>query len=891
MQLSLNWLKEFVEIPKALTPEELGERLSLHTVEVEKIQYQADKYKGVVVGKILEIKPHPNADRLRSVKIDTGPSINSGQFLEIVCGAANIKVGQLVPVALAGATLPNVREIKSTEIRGVKSNGMLCAEDELGLGSDHAGIMILGKGKTPFIPLYKGDKPTITSLLKGGRGVKVGQKFSDYLKLDDVIFEVDNKSITHRADLWSHYGLARDISAFLNTKFKAIKTPLIPDACPDCNIGATVGTSPLYKGDKNALLLKEGRGGFFLSVKVEDFKLCPRYMALALDGIKVAPSPRWLADRLSACGLRPINNIVDATNYVMLELGQPLHAFDKTRMATNSNTNGNELNIIVRRAKKGEVMETLDGVKRKFDEDTPLITNQAGPVAIAGVMGGANSEISENTTAIIIESANFNFNSVRMTAQKLGLRTEASMRYEKGLDPNLTELGLFRVAELIIKICPGARLASNLVDEKKYKPRLVKSGEAGAEQFDGVKQGPINFDLNWLNQRLGHDFELKQVKQILEKLGFGVKIKKFSFLKEAKSQFGVTVPTWRAVRDIAIAEDVAEEVARIYGFNNIKSVMPRVEMRPPLANEEKNLERKIKNILSVGAKMCEAYNYSFVPSAALGAGGDNTIKLANPLSEDLAVLRPSLTHGLLENIKLNQAKEEFIALYEIGRIFLNQPGRLNLLFQEKHLGLALAAGASADLIRKLKGIIEYLLGSFNLAVKFDVSAKAVGPLTSGRTAGAAIYVAGLEVGWAGELDHGITETYGIKKKTAVAEIRLSELFTAIKNSPASLACGRGRQYSEPAKYPPVIRDLAFVVNEEILYNKIKSELENFSNLIKQADLFDVYQGGRLGAGKKSLAFHIIYQADKTLTSEEVDEIQAKLIKHLEQKLGAKIRNF
>lgn len=793
MQLSLNWLKEFVEIPKSVTPEELAEKLTAHTVEVEKIEYQADKYKNVAVGKILEIKPHPNADRLRLALVDIGK-----EKLEIVCGAPNIAVGQFVPVALAGAALPGGLEIKPAEIRGVKSNGMLCAEDELGLGANHDGIMILDKAK-------------------------VGQNFSEFLKLNDVIFEVDNKSITHRADLWSHYGLARDIAAFLNVKFKPLK----------------------IKNPLNLFVSEAAK----ISVKIEDFKLCPRYMAIGLLGIKVAPSPEWLRNRLSAAGMRPINNIVDATNYVMLELGQPLHAFDKNFIDS----------LIVRRAKSGEIMKTLDGLTRKLEPDMLVIADKTKPVAIAGVMGGLNSEIGEQTTDIVIEAANFNFDSVRKTAQKLGLRTEASLRFEKGLDPNLAELGLARAVELILKICPSAKVASQPVDEKRYK----------------LNQGPIKFDLNWLNQRAGHKFELKYVKQVLEKLGFAIKIKR-SRTPAKGAGLLATVPTWRAARDISLAEDIVEEVVRIYGYNNIKPVMPKAAAQPPLANKEKSLERKIKNILSVGAGLAETYNYSFVGRARLEKlkfDSSPALKLANPLSQDLAVLRPSLAPGLFENIKTNQAKEDYIGLYEIGRIFLNKPGADDLPFQEKHLGLALAGGQE-DLFRKLKGIIEYLFNSLDLSVKFEAAEEAA----------AAIYANGREIGRASELAAGPAQALGIKKKAAIAEIRLNDLFAAIKNSPA-------KQFKEPPKYPPAVRDLAFVVNEKILYNQIKGEIENFSGLIKRLELFDAFQGGRLGQNNKNLAFHIIYQADKTLTSEEVDEIQAKLIKHLERKFGAKIRDF
>ncbi|MEI6596590.1 MAG: phenylalanine--tRNA ligase subunit beta [bacterium] len=811
MYLSLNWLKDFVDIPKEVSPEELGKRLTLHTVEVEKVEFQADKYKNVIVGKILEVKPHPNADRLRLTLVDIGKN-----KLEIVCGASNIEPGQFVPVALVGAILPSGLEIKPVEIRGVKSNGMLCAEDELSLGSGHAGIMILGK--SPLTPFVKG----------GG----VGQNFSDYLKLNDVIFEVDNKSITHRADLWSHYGMARDISAFLNTKFKAYKP--------------------------KAGILKAKKITFRVKAKIEDFSLCPRYMAVGLENIKVAPSPKWLADRLLAAGSRPINNIVDATNYVMLELGQPLHAFDKNFID----------HIIIRRAKTGEIIKTLDGVDRKLESGMLVIADKAKPVAIAGVMGGANSEINNQTNSIIIEAANFNFNSVRKTAQKLSLRTEASMRFEKGLDPNLCELGLARAVELIMEICPGARVAGNLVDEKKYK----------------LKQGPLGLDLNWLNQFIGHEFTVSQVKQILEKLGF--------IIKSAANLFKVTIPSWRAVHDVISKEDLAEEIARIYGYNNIKPVMPKIDLTPPSAISEKQLERKIKNILSVGAGLSEVYNYSFISADELNKlkiDQSLAIKLANPLSEDLTLLRPNLVIGLLKNIKTNQASETEIAIYEIGNIFLNRPGEIikddksreTLFFQEKNLAIVLAGDEVNDLFRKLKGIIEYLLKSLGLTVVFESSASIT---TWAENSVADILVGAKSIGCVAMLEKNIGRAYGLKKSVVIAEINFRKLNKITKNQPV-------KQFKEPEKYPEVLRDLAFVVKEKILYNNIKKQIINFSDLIKQVELFDVYQGDKLGEGKKSLAFHIIYQANRTLTSKEVDEVQEKLVKHLEKEFEAKIRDF
>lgn len=790
MRLSLNWLKQFVDIPKNLSPEKLGERLTLHTVEVEKIEYQADKFKKIVVGKILRINPHPNADRLKLVLVDIGKDSPAGE-LEIACGAGNIVVGQFVPVALIGALLPNGMEIKQAEIRGARSNGMLCAADELGLGSDHSGIMILEKAKA-------------------------GQSFSDYLKLDDIIFEVDNKSITHRADLWSHCGMARDISAFLDVKFKDLKSP-----------------APRFAKNRRAI-----------KAKVDDKKLCHRYMAVAMDGIKIGQSPEWMRNRLSACGTRPINNIVDITNYVMLELGQPLHAFDG-----NFIYNGR---IIIRKAEKDEIFETLDGEKRKLNNEMLVIADEKKPVAIAGVMGGANSGINDGTNSIIIESANFDFNSVRKTSQKLGLRTESSMRFEKGLDPNLAESGLKRAVEMILEICPGAKVSSNLIDEKNFNfnPRRVK------------------LDLDWLNQFMGHEFNPKQAKRILEKLGFSAK-------RSAKF-FNCVVPTWRQTNDVRLPADLAEEIARIYGYANIAPAMPKTYSDPPLPNENKTLERKIKNILSIGAGFSEACNYSFVSSEQLDKLKINkalAVKLANPLSLDLEFLRPGMEIGLLENIKINQAGEEEIAVYEIGNIFLNRHGADGLPFQEKRIGMALAGSEKQDLFRKLKGVMEYLLSALGAEISFE----------SANNSDAAILANGKKIGTVFELG-GEARSFGIKKKVAIAEIGLDDLFSVVKNQPKKL-------YKEPAKYPEVLRDLAFVADEKILYNNIAGEIKNFSDLIKQAKLFDVYQGEKLEHGKKSMAFHIIYHADRTLTSAEVDQEQVKLIKHLEKKFEAKIRDF
>ncbi len=813
MYLSLNWLKDFVKIPASLSPEKLAEKMTLHTVEVDGVEKQEEKFENIVVGKILEVKTHPNADRLQLAKVD----INNKE-LNIVCGAPNIKAGQMVPVALIGAVLPNGLEIKEAEVRGEKSEGMLCAEDELGLGSDHSGILILNKN------------------------AKAGQSFGKYLKLDDVIIEVDNKSITHRPDLWGHYGIAREIAAFLNIKFAQDQ-----------------------KVDLKNIIKNKGGKKSTSSTKVEvkDKKLCPRYMAIRVDGIKIEDSPKWMQERLIAVGLRPINNIVDITNYVMLELGQPLHAFDADKVD----------NIVVRRAKKNEIIKTLDEEERKLDDNILVIADSKNPIAIAGVMGGVNSEVDFGTKSIILESANFEPVNVRKNAQKLGLRTEAVMRFEKSLDPNLAEMAMARALELIKKVCSNAKIDSNLVDEKRFD----------------LDQGPIKLNLDWLKKTLGQKINSDQVVKILISLGFEVKVPKN--VKDITLE--VKVPTWRATKDISIPEDLVEEVARIYGYNNLDIKMPKTEVSIPAKIYERALERIVKQALSSGGRMIEVYNYSFVGEkqlAKLDIDFNSYVRLANPIASGQELLRQNLTPNLIENVKLNQARYNSFDFFEIGSVYYNFPGDVNksdkgnekLPYQERRVGLLCADDNNESAISRLKGKVEYLLKKFDLKCEYEVNED---PFSWGQeNFSALIKVADNQIGFISVLKKEIAKKSNVKKSVAIAEINLKD-FTSAVSSKAD------RKYVEIPKCPPVVRDLAFVVDNKILYNKIKANIVDFDKLIKKVELFDVYQGEEIGAGKKNLAFHIVYQGDRTLTGEEIEELQKKLAKNLEKKFGAIIRDF
>ncbi len=811
MYISLDWLKDFVKIPKSISPEELGLRLTMHTVEIDGVSKQADKFGHVVAGKILEVNPHPNADKLQLAKVDV-----KNEILEIVCGAPNIEPGQKVPVALVGAVLPGGFTIKEAEIRGVKSRGMLCAEDELGLGDDHSGIMILDKKAVP------------------------GRKLADYLGIKDVVFEVDNKSITHRPDLWSHYGIAREISAFLNTSMR-------------------VNYADLGRADmKVDVDDKNEKDGF--SVKVHDPELCPRYMAVTMDNIAIAPSPRWIRERLIAVGIRPINNVVDATNYVMAELGQPLHAF--TRKLVDE--------IVVRRAGDGERIETLDGQTRKLDKDMLVIADSAKPVAIAGIMGGANSEIDPDTTSIIIEAANFDFISIRKTSQKLGLRTDASMRYEKALDPNLCAVALARVTGLIRELCPRARITGPVIDERKF----------------ALNQGPIRLDSRWLNSFVGARIGKDKVKAILARLGFGV--------EDDNGILSVTVPTWRATRDISAKEDLAEEVARIYGYDNIPPRMPAVEMAIPVDSAERLFTRKIKNILAGAPALSEASNYSFAGEELLrkmGLDPSAYIRLANPISASHTMLRKGLAPNLILNVKTNQAGYEEVKLFEIGSVYLPEMegkedmdgGPDKLPYQEKRLGIACAGDDRHEAFGFAKGAVEYLASKLGLSVVFSATENV--PAWADPAMSAEIKAGDKVIGLVGGVSARVAKRVGLKKRAVIAEISIKELLDRFSRA-------GGARFRAGDKFPPVTRDLAFVVSEKVLYNDIRDEILGFHKYLSKAELFDVFTGEKLGKGKKSLAFHIIYRAgDRTLTAKEADKLQNALIKRLREKFEAVVRDF
>ncbi|MEK7508525.1 MAG: phenylalanine--tRNA ligase subunit beta, partial [Patescibacteria group bacterium] len=741
MLISLNWLKQYVDLTGAVTAEDLKQKLTLSTVEVEGFEDQAKNLEGIVVGKVLKAEKHPNADKLKVCQVDIGH-----EKLQIVCGGSNVYEGMLAAVAKIGAKVRwhgagELVVMESAKIRDVESFGMICASTEIGLGE--------------LFPL-KNEKE-ILDLTKFK--YKVGMPLARALGLDDIILEVDNKSLSNRPDLWGHYGLAREVAALYKRRLEDYKTKKI-------NPGKEID----------------------LQVKVEDNKLCPRYMAVALGGIKVAESPLWLKQALVKVGLRPINNIVDITNYIMFDLGQPMHAFDAAKLNPKSEIR-NPKQIVVRRAKDGEKFETLDGEKKKLDSSMLVIaTDDERPLALAGVIGGVDSGITEETTEIIFESANFDPASIRKTSTKLGVRTDSSARFEKSLDPNWCQLALERAVEMALELCPGAKVISRVADEKHFH----------------LKTGPVVISLAAFHKKIGVEILKKTIVDILEHLGFGVRQK-----TEALS---ITIPTWRATKDIAMAEDIIEEVLRIYGYDKIESSLPKFPIAPPEVNLERQLQWQASDCLVKNLAYSEMSNYAFVSAVQIKKMGDSLdtyLELDNPLSKEKPFLRRYLLTNLLENAERNLANEDELKLFEVGKVFLaEKPGprmrnnRAELLpRQDTWLAALYTAKKDNEPFWGARRAVENIFQTWQKKWEL-VATKDIRPWEHPVRLGK-IKVGNEEVGQVFELNPSVAEKFGINTKVGIVEINLTKL--------AELKKEKQVFYESVPAYPDMERDLALVV--------------------------------------------------------------------------------
>jgi phenylalanyl-tRNA synthetase beta chain len=802
---SYNWLKEFVALKQL--PEEFARRLSLSGPGVERLYPQAPLFEQMLVGKVLELKPHPNADKLQIVVTDLG-----SEQVEIVCGGSNLSVGMKVVVALPGARVrwhgsgePVI--LKPVEIRGVKSVGMICGASEIGLqdGFPHAEREIMDMSWCKAKP---------------------GTKLVKALDLDDTVFDIE--VTTNRPDAYSIVGLARETASILGVPFlwKEAVAPPMPKA-----------TKPVP-----------------FEVENQEKVLCTRYQAVVMDHIEVGPSPWWLKNRLLSAGLRPINNIVDITNYVMLELGQPMHAFDYEKLAGGK--------IKIRRARKEEKIILLDGSEKILDTDRLLIADAEKPIAVAGIMGGEETGVSKSTNTIVFEAATFDPVSVRRTGRALDLRSDSSLRFEKGLPEEQTQAALARAMELCQKIACG-QVASRIYDLRSDSRRRVK----------------FQFRPDHAERLIGVKIPAARMVKILKTLGFG--ISRRSTIKKGKPVFDVEVPYWR-VRDIEGERDFAEEIARVYGYVNLPSEIPTGGL--PLAPVDQILtaEDLSKRYLSA-VGFTELVNYSFVSADILNRAGfapELCVRIANPLNADFELLRPSLIPGVMVTIKENEGLFQKNDLFEISNIYLK--GAKSELPDERATVLLATYDLTTDdrLFRRIKGVIEGLMNVLSRKIKLERIESPSKLWHPGRVA--ALQFDNSIIGTIGEIHPAISNAFGIASRICLAEFDLATLTEAKKISGG---------YKSIPQFPPVRRDLAIVLAEEVEYGTVEAVILSVTNLLQSVELFDVYHDQRLGEARKSFAMHLSFShSERTLLAEEVDEEIKKILATLKRETNADLRS-
>ncbi len=809
MLVSLHWLKEFVELPEDLTPSQIGSALTMSTVEVEGIESLSAMFNQMVVGQIEELKPHPNADSLKIAITDIGKD----KPIQIICGGTNLFVGMLVAVALPGAKVKwhgegNLVTLQKAVIRGQESFGMICASDEINL--EH---------------LFTAQDKTVVNL--SATEAKPGTPLDKLFGFDDVIIDIDNKSLTNRPDLWGHIGLARELAAIYDKKFKE----------PE-----------LSKFEK--------KHDQKIKIKIKASADCWRYLGTIVEQIEVGPSPTWLKKRLEALGQKSINNIVDLTNYVMFETGQPLHAFDL------KNLNGQQ--IVVRRAVGGEKIVTLDESELKLDEETLVIADAKQPVALAGVMGGQLSGINQTTTSIVIESACFNPIVIRQAEKKYNLRTDSAIRFEKGIEPERAEQAMQRILFLLKKIQPQAKVGEVTdVYKKQNKPIDIK------------------FSLNFVQNRLGIALDPKQVENILQRLGMEVKYK--------TNHFTVKPPAYRRLSDVTKPEDIVEEIARIYGYDKFNPVWPEVKLTAPQFSVSRQQEKKIKKLLAWGVGWHEVVNYSFTNQkiAQLGYDLSKMVSIKNSLSNEYTHLRPALLPGILNNVSANERWQKQFGLFELGRVFVSDQnsefrrgGSLSgeLVWQPYHLA-GVVTGDKDKVFYQAKGVIE-TLNEFLKVTNSEWVDESNNVLASSEIL--TWKINGQIVGQVFRVADDKLKLLDINQAVGAWEIDFDLLVKMVTTD---------YHYLPLPKYPAVIFDLAIVFPQTVKWSRIQQIVRQSSKLVRSVELFDIYIGEQIGQGNKSIAFTLeFYHPDRTLTSTEVDVEVDKILKNLQQQLQGVLRS-
>ncbi len=854
MKIPLSWLKDYVDIN--IPAEDLAERLTLAGLEVENVEYIGleprrksaaqsglawDRDK-IVVGAVLEVKPHPNADRLVLADVEYGAKDLRGaaEPHTVVTGAPNLfeykgkgRLAQSLKVAYAktGATLYDGHQpgqvlatLKPTKIRGVPSDAMVCSEKELGISDEHEGIM--------FLP---DDAP-------------VGMPLADYM--GDAILNLDIKG--GFGHLQNVTGIAREVAALLGTRMNR-------------DVLTILDRAPVQVVEQSD----------FIGLEIADPDLCPRYSAALIRGVKIKPSPFWMQQRLLRAGMRPINNIVDITNYVMLELGQPLHAFDYYKLSPRATggVGGGRPAIIVRRAHEGETMTTLDNQVRQLDPEMLLITDGGGPVAIGGVMGGLESEVTEATTDILLEAANFDFLNNRRTSQMLGLKSEASIRMGKRIDPELTLKALARAGQLMEQLASG-----------KVEPVY-------GDLYPGKREPVvITLDPAYVNRLLGLEIPVEEMKRILTALEFNVT------LDASHSTLHVVVPSHRL--DVSLPADLAEEIARVYGYDRFPSTVLRDELPPQRDNPRLEGADHVRDVLA-GCGLDEIITYSMTTEAreALllppGAPHDGRpyLHVINPIAADKVALRHTLLASALDTVAANLRFGDRVTMFEIGAVYLPHEGQL-LPDEPRHLSIAMtgprqdenwqpADRAPMD-FWDIKGVVEVLVERLRLNdVRYEPSDHPT--YHTGRAA--KLSVGEKEIGTFGELHPLVRQAFDLPQQpVCAAEFDLDVLLDVSLGAYA---------YQAVSRYPTVHEDIAMVVDEAITAAQVEATIWNAGGplrVLRDVRLFDLYRGEQIGSGRKSLAYRLVYQADdRTLTDDDATKIRAKIIKALERELSATLR--
>ncbi|MCC9293279.1 phenylalanine--tRNA ligase subunit beta [Clostridium sp. WLY-B-L2] len=793
MKVPVNWLKDYVKID--ITGKELGDKLTLSGSKVEEVITTGDEIQNVVTGKIVKIEEHPHADKLVVCQVDIGKD----ELLQIITAATNMKEDDIVPVALHGSVIHGGVKIKKGKLRGIMSNGMFCSEEELGIAGDKPvhGLMIL--------PV---DTP-------------IGEDIKDALNMTSSILDFEITS--NRPDCLSIIGMARETAATLNESYKM---------------------PALEYEISSSKYINDG-----LKVEVRD-KLCRRYMARGVENVKIEESPGWMQERLLDAGVRPINNIVDITNFVMLETGQPMHAYDTRYIQSN--------NIIVERAENREKFVTLDNEERLLDKNVLTIRDGDRAIGIAGIMGGLNSEIREDTSSIVFESANFDGTNIRISSQKLGLRTEASARFEKDLDPNLCEMAVDRACYLIGKLNAGEVMKGTIdIYNEKIEP------------------GSLRVNYNWINNFLGTKIPQDEMAECLNRLELNTKIE--------GEDLKIDVPTFRS-RDIKIKEDVAEEVARIYGYDNIPStIIKSVSTRGGKNTKQKLDDEVLRALTSSGLN--QSISYSFISRKVFdrillpkNSVLRNAVVIKNPLGEDYSIMRTTTIPSMMESLSRNYSrKNELARLFEIGKVYIPNKD-VNKLPQEKNI-VTIGIYGKVNYF-DLKGIVENILEVLKIE-RFSFERESGNPsFHPGKTA--SLYIKKDFIGVLGEIHPNVLDNYGVDEKCYIAELDLDVLYKY---------ANWNKEYKPLPKFPAVTRDLAILVDEDVLVKEIEDVIkEQGGNMVERAKFFDVYRGKQVAEGKKSVAYSISYRLEnRTLTDEEVNKVHDRILKALEHKFGAQLR--